>query len=66
MRLFDGVKLPSKHALVCVGRKTEARECSEVSGHVDGGGAAEKLHQCRKEKGSAGLSWRGEGGATLM
>ena len=55
MRLFAGVKLPSKHALVCVGRKTEAREWSEVSWHVDGGGAAEKLHQFRKENGSAGL-----------
>ena len=66
MRLFAGMKLPSKHALVCVGRKTEAREWSEVSWHVDGGGAAEKLHQFRKENGSAGLLWRGEGGATLV
>ena len=55
MRRVSGEKLPSKQAVVSMFLKSVAREESEDSGLVEGGGAAVKLHHSRKEKGSAGL-----------
>ncbi len=55
MRRLSGEKLPSKLTLVSVFVNIEERERSDESGHVEGGGAADKLHQSRNEKGSAGL-----------